>query len=113
HRNIAVTVVEMLDQVMPPLDPEIAAFVEERLRNQGVALALGDGVAGFEANPDGRLIVKTQSGSVHQADLVILAIGVRPETALAKSSGLKIGSRGGIQVDEHMQTSDPSIWAVG
>ena len=113
HRNIAVTVVEMLDQVMPPLDPEIAAFVEERLRNQGVALALGDGVAGFEANPDGRLIVKTQSGSVHQADLVILAIGVRPETALSKSSGLKIGSRGGIQVDEHMQTSDPSIWAVG
>ena len=113
HRNLTVTVIEMLRQVLPPLDPEIAAFVEERLRKQGVTLALGDGVAGFEAAPDAGLVVKSQGGNAYEADLVILAIGVRPETALARSAGLEIGSRGGIQVDEHMQTNDPAIWAVG
>ncbi len=113
HRNIAVTIIEMLDQVMPPLDPEIAAFVAKHLRGEGVALALGNGVAGFESSPRGGLVVKTQGGNAYEADLVILAIGVRPETGLAKSAGLEIGSRGGILVDEHLQTSDPSIWAVG
>lgn len=113
HRNIAVTVVEMLDQIMPPLDPEIATFVEEHLRSQGVTLALGHGAAGFEPAPDGGIMVMTGNGSAHQADLVILAIGVRAETSLARNSGLKIGPRGGIQVDDGMRTSDPSIWAVG
>lgn len=113
HRGIAVTIVEMLDQVMPPLDPEVAAIVEEHLRARGVTLALGDGVAGFEPAPDGRLFVKTQHGASHPADLVILAIGVRPETALAKNAGLTLGPRGGIRVDEHLHTSDPHIWAVG
>jgi len=113
HRNLSITVVEMLDQVMPPLDPEIAAYVEERLREHAVTLALGDGVAGFEPAPDGGLFVKTQSGITHRADIVILAIGVRPETTLAKSAALELGSRGGIRVDAQMRTSDPSIWAVG
>jgi len=113
HRGIEVSIIEMLDQVMPPLDPEIAAIVEEHLRDHGVHLALGDGVAGFEALEAGRLIVKTQSGKSHEADIVILAIGVRPETTLAKNSGLEIGSRGGVRVDEQMRTSDPKIWAVG
>lgn len=112
HRGLEVTVVEMLDQVLPPLDPEIAAMMGERLRAHGVKLALGDGVAGFESG-NGALMVKTQSGAEHPADIVILAIGVRPETGLAKAAGLALGERGGIRVDEHMRTSDPRIWAVG
>ncbi len=113
HRGIEVTIVEMLDQVMPPLDPEIAAMVAEHLRNHGVTLALGDGVAGFAKNASGELIVQTRSGAAHEADLVILAIGVRPETALAEAAGLELGPRKGIRVNESMRTSDPHIWAVG
>jgi NADPH-dependent 2,4-dienoyl-CoA reductase/sulfur reductase-like enzyme/rhodanese-related sulfurtransferase len=113
HRGLEVTIVEMLDQVMPPLDPEVAVIVEKHLREKGVTLALSDGVAGFAATPDGALEVQTRSGCAHPADLVILAIGVRPETGLAKAAGLKIGERGGIFVDEQMRTSDPHIWAVG
>jgi NADPH-dependent 2,4-dienoyl-CoA reductase/sulfur reductase-like enzyme/rhodanese-related sulfurtransferase len=112
HRGLEVTVVEMLDQVLPPLDPEVAAMMAERLREHGVTLALGDGVAGFEPG-DGALMVKTQSGAAHPADIVILAIGVRPETGLAKAAGIALGERGGIRVDDHMRTSDPHIWAVG
>lgn len=112
HRGIEVTVVEMLDQVMPPLDPEIARLVERHLEAHGVRLALGDGVAGF-LEADGRLDVETKSGALHPADLVILAIGVRPECGLAKQAGLEIGERGGILTDEHMRTSDPDIFAVG
>lgn len=116
HLGMEVTVVEMLDQVMPPLDPEMAAMVAERLRQHDVQLALGDGVAGFseqENGEKGKLSVRTQSGSEYPADLVILSIGVRPETGLAKDAGLEIGERGGIRVNGQMQTSDPRIWAVG
>ncbi len=113
HRGIEVIVVEMLDQVMPPLDPEIAGVVANHLRKNGATLALGDGVAGFEQLADGQLGVQTNSGKLHTADLVILAIGVRPDTSLAKAAGLKIGGRGGIATDEHMRTSDPKIFAVG
>lgn len=112
-RGIAVRIVEMLDQVMPPLDPEVAQPVRERLESRGVAVTLGDGVAGFETNAGGRLVVKTQSGAAHEGDLVILAIGVRPETALARAAGLELGGRGGIRVDDRMRTGDPAIWAVG
>lgn len=112
HRGLSVTVVEMLDQVMPPLDPEMARPVQEHLEKHGVKVALGDGVAGFEAH-GGRISVKTKSGAEHAGDIVILAIGVRPETALAKAAGLELGTRGGIRVDERMRTSDPNIWAVG
>ncbi len=111
--GMEVTVVEMLDQVMPPLDPEMAAMVAERLRQHGVKLALGDGVAAFSEAEPGGLKVRTQGGSDYPADLVILSIGVRPETQLAKAAGLEIGERGGIRVNEQMQTSDPRIWAVG
>ncbi|MEX1119383.1 MAG: FAD-dependent oxidoreductase [Terrimicrobiaceae bacterium] len=113
HRGMDVTVVEMLDQVMPPLDPEIAALVATHLRKQGATLALGDGVAGFQHNAHGQLEVHTSGGKIHTADLVILSIGVRPDTALAKAAGLKIGARGGIVTDDHMRTSDPKILAVG
>ncbi|GIL67291.1 hypothetical protein Vafri_20707 [Volvox africanus] len=113
HRGLKCSLVEMLPQVMPPYDPEVVEPVHERLRAVGVDLHLGDGVAGFEATPGGALLVKTQSGKAHGADLVVLAIGVRPETILARQSGLELGSRGGIRVDEQMRTSDPAIFAVG
>jgi NADPH-dependent 2,4-dienoyl-CoA reductase/sulfur reductase-like enzyme/rhodanese-related sulfurtransferase len=113
HRGLEVTIVEMLDQVMAPLDPECARLVERHLEKHGVRLALGDAVAGFRQNASGALEVHTKAGIVHPADIVILAIGVRPETALAKAAGLEIGARGGIRVDEHMRTSDPHIYAVG
>jgi NADPH-dependent 2,4-dienoyl-CoA reductase/sulfur reductase-like enzyme/rhodanese-related sulfurtransferase len=113
HLGMDVTAVEMLDQVMPPLDKEIATMVAVHLREKGVKLALADGVAGFEANTGGGLIVKTQSGATHDADIVIFAVGVRPETSLAKTAGLKLGTREGIMVSDSMQTSDPHIWAVG
>lgn len=112
HRGLAVTIVEKLDQVMPPIDAEIARLVEAPLRAHGVKLALGDGVAGFEPMAEG-VCVLAESGARHDADLVVLAIGVRPETSLARSAGLEIGERGGIRVDAHQRTSDPHILAVG
>jgi NADPH-dependent 2,4-dienoyl-CoA reductase/sulfur reductase-like enzyme/rhodanese-related sulfurtransferase len=113
HRGLEVTIVEMLDQVMAPLDPECARLVERYLEKHSVRLALGDAVAGFRRAAGGALEVSTKAGRTYPADVVILAIGVRPETALAKSAGLEIGERGGIRVDEHMRTSDPDIFAVG
>ena len=113
RRGIEVTIVEMANQLMPPLDPEMAEFVHQRLQTRADRLQLGDAVAAFESGAEGRLTVRTQKGALFPADLVILAIGVRPETALARQAGLEIGSRGGIHVDEQMRTSDPNIWAVG
>ncbi len=113
HRGLEVTVVEMLDQVMAPLDPECARLIERHLDKHGVRVALNDGVSGFKQTASGSLEVLTKSGKAHPADIVILAIGVRPETSLAKMAGLEIGQRGGIRVDEQMRTSDPDIFAVG
>jgi NADPH-dependent 2,4-dienoyl-CoA reductase/sulfur reductase-like enzyme len=113
HRGLEVTLVEMLDQVMPPLDPEMARLVERYMIRHGVQLELNDGVAGFQQSADGALKVLTRSGKRIPADIVILAIGVRPETALAEMAGIEIGQRGGIRVDEQMRTSDPDILAVG
>ena len=112
HRGLSVTVVEMLDQVMPPLDAEMARPVQDHLEKQGIEVALGDGVAGFESR-GGQIVVATKSGAQHAGDIVILAIGVRPETALAKAAGLELGARGGIRVNDQMLTNDPHIWAVG
>jgi rhodanese-related sulfurtransferase len=83
------------------------------MERHGVHVALNDGVAGFRKTAQGSLEVLTKSGKVHPADIVILAIGVRPETELARMAGIKLGERGGIRVDEHMQTSNPDIFAVG
>jgi NADPH-dependent 2,4-dienoyl-CoA reductase/sulfur reductase-like enzyme/rhodanese-related sulfurtransferase len=113
HLGLEVTLVEMLDQVMPPLDPEMARLVEGHLRKHGVLVELNDGVAGFKQTANGSLEVLTKSGKAHPADIVIMAIGVRPETELAKMAGIKIGERGGIRVDEQMRTSNPDIFAVG
>ena len=112
HRGLQVTVLEKLDQVMPPLDPEMAGPVADHLRSKGVTLVLGDGLAAIESRGSA-LAVLTESGTVLDADLVILAIGVRPETGLAREAGLTIGPRGGIVVDARMRTEDPCVWAVG
>jgi NADPH-dependent 2,4-dienoyl-CoA reductase/sulfur reductase-like enzyme/rhodanese-related sulfurtransferase len=113
HRGFEVTLVEMLDQVMPPVDKEHAKVIESLLKRHGVQLALSDGVAGFKQAANGAIDVETKSGKIYPADVVILALGVRPDTTLAKSAGLEIGARGGIRVNEQMQTSDPDILAVG
>ncbi len=112
HLGLAVTVVEMLPQVMPPIDAEMVTPVHEYLTARDIVLALGSAVAGF-AEKDGHLEVLTKDGAAHPADIVILAIGVRPETTLAKAAGLELGERGGIRVDEQMRSSDPNIFAVG
>ena len=113
HRGFDVTLVEMLNQVLPPIDKEHAQVVEACLKKHGVHLALSDGVAGFKQADNGAIEVQTQSGATYPADMVILALGVRPDTTLAKIAGLALGERGGIRVDEQMRTSDPDIFAVG
>ena len=108
HRGIAVAVVEASDQVMAPLDPEMATRVAEELRAKGVDLHLCDGVSAIGADT-----VTLSSGDVLAAELVVMAIGVRPDTTLARDAGLTIGPRGGIAVNGFNQTSDPLIYAVG
>ncbi len=112
ERGLTVTLLEKLPQVMPPFDADMAGFVAEHLRQRGVDLRLGQGLAGIEAR-GARLFVKSDEGGGVETDLVILALGVRPEVGLAKAAGLTIGERGGIVVDEHLRTSDPRILAVG
>ena len=113
HRGFDVTLVEMLDQVLAPLDREMACIVEGFVERHGIRLALNDGVAGFQQTANGSLDVLTKSGKVHPADIVILALGVRPDTTLARAAGIEIGTRGGIRVDDQMRTSKPDIFAVG
>jgi NADPH-dependent 2,4-dienoyl-CoA reductase/sulfur reductase-like enzyme/rhodanese-related sulfurtransferase len=113
HRGLEVAILEKLPQLMPPLDPEMAAAVGVHLEAKGVALHLGDGLARIETRTDGALAVVSENGLRLAADLVILAIGVRPEVGLARDAGLALGARGGIAVDDQMRTSDPAIWAVG
>lgn len=113
HMGFEVTLVEMLDQVLAPMDREFARLVEEHMKRHGVTMALGDGVAGFKQLEGGAIEVASKSGKAYPADVVILALGVRPDARLAKAAGLEIGERGGIRVDDRMRTSDPDIFAVG
>jgi NADPH-dependent 2,4-dienoyl-CoA reductase/sulfur reductase-like enzyme len=112
RRGLDVALVELLDQVMPPLDKEMATALHQELHRHGVALHLADAVERFEAEGE-RVSLILQSGTQLLADLVVLSIGVRPEVTLAKEAGLEIGPRGGIHVDDHLRTSDPDIYAVG
>jgi NADPH-dependent 2,4-dienoyl-CoA reductase/sulfur reductase-like enzyme/rhodanese-related sulfurtransferase len=113
HLGFDVTLIQKLEQLLAPLDPELARLVEEHMKKHGVHQVLGDGVAGFKQLDEGAVEVQTTCGKTYPADVVILAIGVRPDTTLAKAAGLEVGQRGGIRVDEHMRTSDPDIFAVG
>lgn len=113
HRGIDTTVVELQDQVLPPLDREMTAPLVATLRAHGVALHLGTSATGFEPDARGGVTTRLASGAELGSDLVILGVGVRPESALAVAAGLDVGPRGGIRVDERMCTSDPRIYAVG
>ncbi len=108
HKGISTTVVEALPQVLAPLDPEMATLVADALTDHGVKVFLGNAVQSVTADS-----VKLASGEELPSDLVILAIGVRPDIALAKGANLKIGERDGIEVNEFNQTSNPDIYAVG
>ena len=113
HLGMHVTLIELAEQVMLPLDPEMAEWIHQHLRSQGVDLLLGQAVNRFEQDGDGSLVVCTNGGERISASLVILAIGVKPETDLARQAGLELGPRGGIRVNAQFQTSDPDIYAVG
>ena len=108
HKGITTSIVEATPQLLAPLDPEMASFVSAEMVRNGVHVYLGDSVTAITAQS-----VSLASGSVLSSDLVIMAIGVRPDTALAKSAGLTIGDRGGIEVNDFNQTSNPDIYAVG
>ncbi|WIM73132.1 FAD-dependent oxidoreductase [Corynebacterium suedekumii] len=108
HRDLNVTVLERGDQIMAPLDPEMAALVTDHLREHGVTVETGADAT--EITADG---VRLADGRHIDADLVIAAIGVTPESSLARAAGLKIGERGGISVDDQLRTSDPAIFALG
>ena len=112
HIGMKVTLVEMMDQVMAPIDYDMAAMVHTHMTFKQVRLALGDGLS--KINPVGdSMVVTLQSGKTVGADMVIMAIGVRPENVLAKEAGLELGARGTIKTNDHMQTNDPDIYAIG
>jgi len=111
-RGIQVALVELQSQVLPPLDAEMTAPITEILVEKGVSLHLNESAEAFETGPDG-LVVRLKSGRRVPGQLVVLGLGVRPENRLAVESGLEIGARGGIRVNEFMQTADPDIYAVG
>ncbi|MHC4788314.1 MAG: FAD-dependent oxidoreductase [Planctomycetota bacterium] len=111
-RGLSVAVAEMLPHVMPALDPEMAEPIHQHLRQQGVDLHLCNAAAAIEREGDG-LTVRLKDGTPLRCDLVVLSVGVRPDTRLAREAGLQIGETGGIKVDDHMRTSDPDVYAVG
>ena len=114
ERGINVTVVEAAQHILAPYDDDMIAHAEQELGKHGVELVLGDGVASFEKENDcAKIAVQLQSGNTLQADLVILAIGVQPDTKFLQSSEIKLGARGHILVDEYMETNLPNVFAVG
>ena len=112
HAGAEVSIIEMLNQVMPPIDYSMASLVHQHLQDKGVNLYLEHAVSAFTKKGNSIEVV-FKNGKCIMADLVILSIGVRPETTLAKQAGLKIGERGGIAVNDYLQTSDENIYAVG
>lgn len=110
--GLEVSIVERDNQVLAPLDFSMAAIVQQHIRSKGVDLYLGTAVAGFEPHGDGVKVLLENAGPL-DADIVILSIGVRPDTRLAVMAGLELGASRGIKVNEYLQTSDPNIYAVG
>lgn len=121
--GVKTSLIEMADQVMTPVDREMAGFAHAEIREKGIDLKLGVALESFEYQPSpvsadseqrqGALSLTLNNGERLKTDILIMAIGVRPETKLAQEAGLQIGSLGGIYTNEMMQTSDPSIYAVG
>jgi NADPH-dependent 2,4-dienoyl-CoA reductase/sulfur reductase-like enzyme/rhodanese-related sulfurtransferase len=112
HRGVNTTILEMADQVMAPIDPEMAGFVHEHLTSNGIRLELKERLSAIHKIEEG-LSVETASGKRFSCDMVISSVGVAPENKLAKDAGLEIGPKGHMIVDETMATSDPRIFAVG
>ncbi len=112
HLGKAVSLIELQPQVLPQLDPEMTRPLERKLREKGVALVLGDGIDGFDGD-DETVTARLASNRTVEAELVILSIGVRPDSQLASDAGLALGPRGHITVDPFQRTSAPEIYAVG
>ncbi|MBW2370017.1 MAG: FAD-dependent oxidoreductase, partial [Deltaproteobacteria bacterium] len=112
HRGIKVIIVEMLNQVMAPLDPEVAKIVHDHLTEKGISCNLNSRVKSISKNDDG-LMIATDNGLEIECDFVVLAVGVRPESKLAGDAGISVGESGGILVDKTLRTSDSDILAVG
>ena len=112
RKGLSVQLVELQKQVIPPLDAPMAALLESELRHHDIAITLGDGVAKFEAG-DEYIRCHLISGKMLEADLVVLSIGVKPDSELARAAGLQLGARGHIVVDQFQRTSDPDIYAGG
>lgn len=115
RRGLDVTIVELADQILPPWDAELVRPLEKHLCDQGVKLRLNDSAVAFESNSKGddNLLVKLTSGEELPANFAVVCIGVRPESGLAAEAGIECGARGGIVTNEHMQTNDPFVYAVG
>lgn len=112
RQGIDVSIIEMQNQVMAPLDIEMANLLHEEIISKGINLILKDGVKAFKEEKE-QLNILLQSGKTVQSDMVILSIGVKPNSLLAKDAGLELNQRGGIVVDEHMETSEKDIYAIG
>jgi NADPH-dependent 2,4-dienoyl-CoA reductase/sulfur reductase-like enzyme/rhodanese-related sulfurtransferase len=112
NRGLSVEIVDVLDQVMPGLDKEMATFLHKHLTDRGIDLKLGDGVSSLRQTSSSLQVI-LKSGKELDCDFAILSVGVRPEVKLAEEAGLEIGSCGGIKVNEYLQTSDPDIYAIG
>lgn len=112
HAGLEVSLVEALDQVMAPVDFEMAQLLHEEIQGKGVDLHLADGVDSFADNGK-QVAVRLKSGAELAADFVVLSIGIRPNGELAKAAGLTLNAKGGVVTDEYLRTSDPSIYAVG
>lgn len=112
ERGLFTTLVEGADQIIAPLDDDMAAIVHAHLRDKHIELYLSDKIQRFE-DKDDHTVCYLESGKRLQADIIIFAIGVRPETTLARGAGLELGATGGIKVNAYLQTSDPAIYAVG
>jgi len=117
HRNLQVTLVEMMPQILGPMDEEMAAYLHRDLEERGVQVIVGDGIREFQpdpANPDVASLLKLQSGRVlPPAQLTILGLGVRPDTEVVKAAGIATTPRGHIVVDDYLHTNTDSVWAVG
>mgnify|MGYP000200475111 CR=1 FL=1 len=114
HRGLEVTVVELVPQVLPPLAPEMSSLVEKEMRQHGVDVRTGVAATGVRAGGDDAAVtVDLSDGTEVPADIVVVSVGVRPNSALATEAGLEVTERGAIVVDERQQTSDPHIWAAG
>jgi NADPH-dependent 2,4-dienoyl-CoA reductase/sulfur reductase-like enzyme/peroxiredoxin family protein/rhodanese-related sulfurtransferase/TusA-related sulfurtransferase len=113
HRGVQTVIVEMADQIIPPLDRELTTQMESYVRAFGITLQLGTQAVAFGETPEGRLRVELKNNEIIETDVVVLAAGVRPNTSLAADAGIELGPRGGIKVDAHMRTSAPDVFAAG